>query len=554
MKPIRPMGMPFDIVVKLPVALDQPVTGVEVTFEGPDGSSICMPAFRSGDGRMKARFAAATAGPHRWSAREQGSEKPFRTGVFDVAPVPEHDTRPALYREGRLRVASNRRTLEHANGKPFLWLGDTWWFGLTRRLDWPRGFRQLTADRVSKGFNVIQIVAGPLPDLDAVDNPFDIQQEGDGGPSWSDGWGGLNAAYFDAADRRIACLVEQGLVPCIVGMWGYFLPFMGIERVKQHWRELVARYAAYPVVWCIAGESNMVTYSIDSAERAKALREEQETGWTDVARYVRTLDPYRNPITVHPSRPDSKAMVRDVSVLDVDMLQTGHSGYDSLKPSVEMLKACSASEPRMPTLIGEVNYEGIMGGNREEVQRFLVWASLMDGACGFTYGAQGIWQMSARQDPHRGYTGCWGRGVWEDAMHYPGSCQVGLARRLFERYPWSRFTVRSEPKAEEQGRISTLACGIPGEVALFYLPVNCLSGPLAGLNGSWSGGLLEIAIEPGAKYRAWWYDPRTGDEIRTYVARSNRSVTMGLVIPRADGYWTPPPKPAMDDWVLVLER
>jgi len=29
--------------------------------------------------------------------------------------------------------------LEHSDGTPFLWLGDTWWMGLTTRLDWPDG-------------------------------------------------------------------------------------------------------------------------------------------------------------------------------------------------------------------------------------------------------------------------------------------------------------------------------------------------------------------------------------------------------------------------------
>jgi len=30
--------------------------------------------------------------------------------------------------------------------------------------------------------------------------------------------------------------------PCIVGCWGYFMPWMGVEKMKKHWRNLVARY------------------------------------------------------------------------------------------------------------------------------------------------------------------------------------------------------------------------------------------------------------------------------------------------------------------------
>ena len=68
-----------------------------------------------------------------------------------------------LRRHGRLRVAESRRHFEHADGTPFFWTGDTWWMAFTTRMDWPDGFQELTADRVAKGFNVIQARAGPPP-------------------------------------------------------------------------------------------------------------------------------------------------------------------------------------------------------------------------------------------------------------------------------------------------------------------------------------------------------------------------------------------------------
>ena len=82
-----------------------------------------------------------------------------------------------LLRHGPIRVAADRRHLEHADGTPFLWLGDTWWMGLCRRLRWPDDVRELAADRSAKGFNVIHLVAGLYPDMD----PFDERGAGDGG-------------------------------------------------------------------------------------------------------------------------------------------------------------------------------------------------------------------------------------------------------------------------------------------------------------------------------------------------------------------------------------
>src|SRR5690606_7238149 len=89
-----------------------------------------------------------------------------QAGVIGVEP---YNGPNPLFAHGRLRVARDRRHFEHDDGTPFFWVGDTWWMGLTSRLDWPAGFRELTADRVEKGFNVVQIVAGPYPDMDAWD-------------------------------------------------------------------------------------------------------------------------------------------------------------------------------------------------------------------------------------------------------------------------------------------------------------------------------------------------------------------------------------------------
>ena len=44
---------------------------------------------------------------------------------------------------------------------------------------------------------------------------------------WDGEFTRLDPAWFDAADRRIEHVVEQGMVPAIVGSWGYFMQFAG---------------------------------------------------------------------------------------------------------------------------------------------------------------------------------------------------------------------------------------------------------------------------------------------------------------------------------------
>ena len=101
----------------------------------------------------------------------------------------------------------------------------------------------------------------------------------------------INPAYFDAADRRIAQLVEAGLVPCIVAAWGYHLPWLGVERMKQHWRYLVARWGAIRSSGAWRARQRCPT---TSPNRREAGCDFQKQGWTEIGRYVRAIDPFHN--------------------------------------------------------------------------------------------------------------------------------------------------------------------------------------------------------------------------------------------------------------------
>ena len=102
----------------------------DVRVAGPGGRAWRIPAFHDG-GRMTGfRFAAPGPGRYEWAA--EGDAAAGQGGAFDIEPYPGDNP---LYRHGRLRVSADRRRLEHADGTPFFWLADTWWMGLTARLD-----------------------------------------------------------------------------------------------------------------------------------------------------------------------------------------------------------------------------------------------------------------------------------------------------------------------------------------------------------------------------------------------------------------------------------
>ncbi len=499
---------------------------LDVVFQSPSGHELRVPAFWAGEQTWRVRFAPAEAG--RYSFRtvctdSSNTDLHGRRGVLEVAPYSGGNS---LYRHGFVRVAEDKRHFAQADGTPFFWLGDTWWMGLTGRLTWPDGFQTLTADRVKKGFTVVQIVSGLYPDMP----PFDPRGANEAGFPWTTEYASINPAYFDMADLRIRHLADNGIVPCVVGCWGYFLPLMGVKKMKQHWRNIIARWGAYPVIWCLAGEATMPYYLSKTRETDAQTQKE---GWTELARYVRATDAFAHPITIHPSR-SARDCVTDPSVLDIDMMQTGHNDRLSIPTTISSIRKSLESEPKMPAVVGEVDYEGIQEASREEVQRFLFWSCLLSGAGGHTYGANGIWQVNTLAKPYglspHGHS--WGNTPWEVAYQLPGSKQVGLGKALLQRYSWWKLQPDPDliqPHWSEQDYWQPYAANIPGEAVIAFAPNGRKAVQFRGL-------------ETG-EYRAYFYNPSDGSE-----------VDLGGVSIQSGGIWQAPEFPVFRDWVIVLDR
>ena len=162
---------------------------------------------------------------------------------------------------------------------------------------------------------------------------------------------------------------------------------------------------------------------------------------------------------------------------------------------------------------------------------------MLSGACGHTYGANGIWQVNQRDQPFgpSPHGLAWGHTPWDEAALLPGSAHVAVGKRLLERYAWWQFQPHPEwvqPHWTPENYVLAYAAGIAGQVRVIYLPV-----------GVWPPTVKDI--EPKADYRAFLFDPTHGDEY-----------DLGQVEVDANGDWTPsiPRQPIFQDWVLVLEK
>ncbi|MCD6352067.1 MAG: DUF4038 domain-containing protein, partial [Armatimonadetes bacterium] len=273
-------------------AYDDPFNEVELDVEvtDPDGEVLRVPAYWAGGRQWRVRFAGRKAGVYHWRTVCSQKDDSGLHGVEGELLVDLYEGDNPLYLHGPLQVADSGRYFEHADGTPFFWLGDTWWMGLCKRLSWPGDFQTLAADRVAKGFTLIQIVAGLYPDMAA----YDERGVNEAGFPWEPDWARINPLYFDMADLRINWLVEVGLMPCILGCWGYYIHWLGVEKMKQHWRYLVARWGAYPVVWCLAGEVLMPWYleRPETPEAREDLDARTRAAWEEVGAYLRQIDPY----------------------------------------------------------------------------------------------------------------------------------------------------------------------------------------------------------------------------------------------------------------------
>lgn len=523
---------------------------VDVIFS-KDGQSWRVPTFWRGVQRWTVRFAPPAPGEYSYRLESTDSNNPDLNGPSGRVGVTVYKGRNRLFRHGALRVSASGRYFEFADGTPFFWLGDTWWHGLSDRLNW-RGFQKLAADRKSKGFTLVQLVAGLVPFEES--GPADPGFRNEGGQVWENGYARINPRYFDYADRRISHLLDLEMVPAIFGGWNQVLPGIGVRKMEQHWRYLIARYGAYPVFWVVGGE--LFDPPLQVASRLPEFaRPSVPGGWTAVANYIRAVDPYRHPLTAHEGPPPLDFPVQDESLLDFDMIQSNHGGWPSIGVEVAQINMHYArTAVTKPIVQGEIGYEKLGETHFEDFQRVAFWLSMLNGGAGHTYGANGTWEAYTADKPlHRIR---WSFINWEEGMNLPGSYQVGLGAKLLRQYRWWCFaphpewvtpagTTVLEPQKDINGfnsdpgwsvlgsaanlaeAVETLwenmnpagsvwtarsgnfrrpyAAGIPGEVRFIYIP------PKVRLTRIIAPTVLRL--EPSISYHAYFWEPSTGTRI-----------------------------------------
>jgi hypothetical protein len=345
-----------------------PFMDVTVTVEYTKAGAPSLHGYGFWDGGATFKLRQAFPVPGTWHYKTTATD-PANRGLHnqegDVQVLPYTGTN-ALYRHGFLQVSADHRFLVHANGTPFLWLGDTLWdatVGLTEA-----GFHAAVADRRAKHFTVLQT---NLAQGAAVDTAGDTPWQGD---RW-------NVRFMQKLDRMFSDANDQGLYLFVNGLadlaWD-----RGIPQAERLVEMIGARYAAH-----------YVSFAVSMADPYDPLLEQLNAAIQRTA--PRTL------VTQHPGAAangqgavGTAEQYYDTPLVDYVMDATGGEGdlEVACQHAIDWSLRLYNHVPSKPVINGQAWYEGVAGGTAE-IAAQLGYLSMLSGNAGYTYGTS-LWQAT----------------------------------------------------------------------------------------------------------------------------------------------------------------
>jgi hypothetical protein len=459
----------------------------------------------SPDGRLfRIRFMPSQPGRYNYTIIfRQGADQAVNQGGF---------TAIASRRQGILRVDAEypRHFVWEGSGEHYFWSGTTTYY----LMGWDDETIRSSIDRLA-GYKInrlrvllygrnrhhpwnqpvvptdrfkLQLNPWPAERPDDVANPgFDLTR--------------FNVDHWQKYERLLRYAREKGVIVSVIFyIGGQVLPTpfaAGSAEEDRYYRYGVARLAAFSnVTWDLGNEYNF---------------HRPAPAWADeMGAKVKQWDPYDHLCSAH----NVTHRTPRSTWCDMQLIQHWDNGQNAF-----MLGQCAEQKKTgriIPQINEEYGYEDLWektpGQRRADTRRRCAW-EIVTAGCYQTTGESTRTGTGVAPDTGGG----WVNGRGDDSM-----TMLADFRRLadfFTTFDW--WTCQPRNDSVEQ-KFPCLA--IEGERYVVYLP---------------TGGRATINLSEG-KYRARWFNPRTGDYAEAGVA----------VAPA----WTSPDTPDREDWVLLLER
>ncbi len=401
---------------------------------------------------------------------------------------------------GKLQVSSNQRYLQHENGQPFFWLGETAWL-MPEHLDRKEVGYYLQCARKA-GYNMAQVqVLNDVPSYNIYgqqSNPY--------------GWDMSKAdpdgvySYWDHMDYIIDTAEKNGIYIGMVTVWGHNVDggLINAEQAKAYGEFLANRYKDKPnIIWIMGGDIRGDIHP---------------EVWESLATTIKSIDK-NHLMTYHPrGRFTSARWWSKAEWLDFHMFQSGHRRYgqrmgnadypipdNTEEDSWMYVDSTWAYKPIRPVLDDEPSYEAIPKGlhdpdegiwNDADVRRYAYW-SVFAGSCGHTYGHNSIMQFLKP-----GYATAYGRDgeqkTWYEALEDPGFHQMHWVKDLMLSLPYfERVPDQSVIQGENGTRYDRLIATRGNDYILVY---------------NYTSRDMNVSLKSisGKEKKAWWMDAATG--------------------------------------------
>ena len=547
-----------------------------------NGRVYTVPGFWDGGSTWRVRFVCPAAGVYQFITVCSDADNAALHGRTGEVNCAAYAGDLAVYKHGFVTTRYGEKFLTYEDGTPFYYLGDTHWQLAQESADM---VDTICAKRVEQGFTVYEsqpmdckfnnditdhLTDESLPSLRAVEENFRVIA--------SHGLTHANSQFFWPLAGMHNLIERHGgwTEPVIKGRLGtkrVTMPDLSdeakayLEKVCRYW---VARFSAYPVIWTLGQEVDNDPYQNETSKWNAV-----NNPYKYVATYLNKYDPYDHPVTAHQeSTGDTVAYGNGLGTGEV-RIPYYPNGAPSAFRDVEAHTMYAAQWH--PSLIKRddyvsakdywyngqgkpvVNYEGLYCylWTKNFGARAQAWASYLSGLYGCAWGGQPTWayQNGFERDipsddgvdtirPEEKQA-----AIWQDALEYPSTYQMGYMRQFMEAHRWNELIPRFNNYAHfvpSKGVFYDCASTKENDVVVFYFysfsDPSVAERPNATGRAGYATGTVGC-LTPGATYVGQWFDPISG----TY-GRKTIFTASGL------GTYYIGDRPTCTDMVYVIEK